>query len=81
MSDPDQSDSSQISSNPDDKPNITVDGQNEVHLNIQVDGDETEGSIIAAPEGNYPIDSNKDPQIKPVQKEAPNSQSQCCLLL
>ena len=69
------------SSNPDDKPNITVDGQKEVHLNITADNDENEGSIVAAPEGDYPIDSNKDPQIKPVQKDTSKEQSKCCLLL
>lgn len=75
--------SSEPSSHSEDKPNITVDGQKDVHLNIQNEGEETEGSIVAADNAAYPVDHNKDPIItpKPADINDPKKQSQCCLLL
>ena len=67
----------------DDKPNITVDGQKEVHLKVRRGGDEDEGSIVAARQGDYPIDPSKDPKISHVRdnKDAGKAQSKCCLLI
>ena len=71
-------------SSDEDKPNITVDAQKEVHLKMSDKGDSEEGSIIAAPDKDYPVDSNKDPKISHVpEQKAPEQQNQskCCLLL
>lgn len=68
----------------DDKPNITVDGQKEVHLNNGENADSGEGSIVVAPQQDYPIDSTKDPKISHTSEQsdaAAANQSKCCLLL
>ena len=66
-----------------DKPNITVDGQKEVHLRYSDQNASDEGSIVAAPNVSYPIDTTKDPVISkvPEDRTVQNAQSKCCLLI
>jgi hypothetical protein len=65
-----------------DRPNITIDDDKEVHLNVSDHAGSDEGSIVAAPQRDYPIDADLDPKISHVpQQKAGNVQSKCCLLL
>jgi hypothetical protein len=67
----------------DDKPNITVGDDHEVHLHVSERGASDEGSILAAPAQDLPIDAEKDPNIShvPDTKISTEGESKCCLLL
>jgi hypothetical protein len=67
----------------DDKPNIIVGDDREVHLRVSDAGATDEDSILAAPAPSLPIDSSRDPKISqvPDQKPEGNVKSECCLLL
>ena len=63
-----------------DKPNITIDGQNQAHIHMA--DDNTDGSIVAARNEDVPADSSKDPKISHASEAKPDKQqSKCCLLL
>lgn len=75
---------SSSSSNNEDKPNIQVGDDGRVQLGEHdhaSDGDE--GSIIAAPKNDYPIDAEQDPKIShtPSPKDEGKGQSKCCVLV
>jgi hypothetical protein len=72
-----------MSSDDEDKPNITVGDDHEVHLRLSGHGGSDEGSIVAAPPQDYPIDADRDPKISHVPDTKPEGgeQSKCCLFL
>lgn len=80
MSDSGSGSSSEYS---EDRPNITIDKENEAHLNMRKDDDEgTEGSIVAAKHEDVPVDASKDPDIPNVpEQKKEQAQSKCCLLI
>ena len=67
-----------------DKPNIIIDGQKEVHLKVSV-ADSAEGSIIMAPQDDYQIDATLDPKISHLPEknvtDVRKQQSVCCHFL
>jgi hypothetical protein len=65
----------------DDRPNLSIGDDREVHLKLGQQPSE-EGSIIAATPELSPIDPTKDPKISPLPGPEPKEpQSKCCLLL
>lgn len=66
-----------------DEPNIVVDGQKEVHINVSDSDSDKDGSIDAQEQKAVKTNPSKDPEIKPDNKkeEKKDAQSQCCLLL
>jgi hypothetical protein len=71
----------QMSDEDPDKPNLSIDDDNEVHLKVSDHAGSDDGSIIAAPAQDYPIDAERDPKISHVpQQTPPAAQSKCCLL-
>ena len=69
-------------SSDDDKPNIVIDDQKEVHMKVS-EGSSDDGSITAQEAKPIQTDPSKDPEIKPDKKQtsAKDPQSQCCLLI
>ena len=83
MSDHSSSGSGSSSEYSEDRPNITVDGDKEAHLNVNKDDEEcTEGSIVAAKNDDVPVDPSKDPKISNVpEQKKEQAQSKCCILI
>ena len=70
------------SSSDDDKPNIVVNDQKEVHMKVSSSESDHDGSITAQETKPINTDPSKDPEIKPDKKAAKkDNQSQCCLLI
>ena len=69
-------------SSDDDKPNIVINDQKEVHMKVS-EGSSDDGSITAQESKPIQTDPSKDPEIKPEKKQATakDPQSQCCLLI
>ena len=65
------------------KPNLSIDGQKEVHLKVSDHESSGDPSILHEPENKYSINNKKDPEIShvPEKKVEKKPESQCCLLI